>query len=338
MNGLLALIIALLPVLGLLLGLILLDSYKLVPLRSAMAMIVAGAIVALLCYLILRAWLEAGSLTAIELSRYVAPWIEEIAKGVLVVWLIRTARIGFLVDATIYGFAIGAGFAVVENLSYFLLLETTEVGFWIVRGFGTAVLHGGTVALVAVTARFLADRTSSALRWRIYVPGLLLAVFIHSLYNQFLVSPRISTVIVLLALPALVFVVFRISEAATRDWLGIGFDTDCELLELINEGRITGSHVGGYLETLRDRFPGTAIADMICLIRLHLELSIQAKGLLIARQSGFEVEPSADFGAQLDELRFLERSIGRTGMLALRPIFNVDSRELWQVQLLLNRP
>ena len=39
-------------------------------------------------------------------------------KGLIVVALIRTHRIGFLVDAAILGFAVGTGFALVENLQY----------------------------------------------------------------------------------------------------------------------------------------------------------------------------------------------------------------------------
>jgi hypothetical protein len=36
----------------------------------------------------------------------------------------------------------------------------------------------------------------------------------------------------------------------------------------------------------------------------------------------------------LDELRFLERSIGRTGRGALRPILQMSRRDLWQIYTL----
>ena len=47
-----------------------------------------------------------------------SPWIEESLKALLLVYLIRTRRVGMLVDAAIYGFAIGTGFALFENLYY----------------------------------------------------------------------------------------------------------------------------------------------------------------------------------------------------------------------------
>jgi len=38
--------------------------------------------------------------------------------------------------------------------------------------------------------------------------------------------------------------------------------------------------------------------------------------------------------ANLEELRYLERSIGPTGMLALKPLQITSNRDLWQFYLL----
>jgi hypothetical protein len=140
--------------------------------------------------------------------------------------------------------------------------------------------------------------------------------------------------ILLLTLPVVFALVFRASEGATRSWLGVGFDTDSELLETMSSGRMSETRIGAYLESLRERFEPEVLVDMLCLIRLHLELSVKAKGILLAREVGFEVEPDQDARAQLDELRHLEKTIGPTGRLALKPIFNMSSRDLWQVYLL----
>jgi hypothetical protein len=41
-----------------------------------------------------------------------------------------------------------------------------------------------------------------------------------------------------------------------------------------------------------------------------------------------------DVRANLQELRCLERSIGRTGLLALEPVLRQSARDLWQVYFL----
>jgi hypothetical protein len=194
-------------------------------------------------------------------------------------------------------------------------------------------MHGGVTATMAIVTKHLSDRRGST-SFATWAPPLLLAATLHSLFNHFLLTPQQSALVLLLTLPFVFMVVFRASQRATRSWLGVGFDTDSELLETMSSGRISETRIGVYLETLRESFPPEMLVDMLCLIRLHLELSVKAKGILLAREVGFEMEPDQDARAQLDELRHLEKTIGPTGMLALKPIFNMSSRDLWQVYLL----
>ncbi len=92
--------------------------------------------------------------------------------------------------------------------------------------------------------------------------------------------------------------------------------------------------MGRYLLSLRSRFEGPVVADMMCLLRVHLELSIRAKGVLMAREAGLPIEVGEDVRANLNELRYLERSIGPTGRLALQPMLQTSSRHLWQIYML----
>ena len=78
------------------------------------------------------------------------------------------------------------------------------------------------------------------------------------------------------------------------------------LREQIISGEISDTRIGRYLESLRAQFPGTVIADMLCLLRVHLELSIRAKGMLLAREAGLRIETDREVREKLEELRFLE--------------------------------
>ncbi len=109
-------LIGLLPVLAFLGALLYLDSYKLVNLRAVIAIVVCGAVAAGLSYGVNAFVLGQVPIDITTYSRYVAPVIEELLKGLVIVALIRAHRIGFLVDAAIMGFAVGTGFALVENL------------------------------------------------------------------------------------------------------------------------------------------------------------------------------------------------------------------------------
>ena len=93
-------------------------------------------------------------------SRFIAPWIEEALKAAAIILLFRLNRIGYKLDAIISGFAIGAGFSVVENIFYLTIFPDYATGTWLVRGFGTAIMHGTTLALLAAIAHEFAEKES----------------------------------------------------------------------------------------------------------------------------------------------------------------------------------
>jgi hypothetical protein len=95
---------------------------------------------------------------------------------------------------------------------------------------------------------------------------------------------------------------------------------------------------GRYLRELCARMPGPMIADMFCLLRLELELSLQAKGLVIAREAGLDLPLSADHDAGLAERRYLHDAIGKVGLLALKPLQVTSRRDRWHRHLLRRAP
>jgi protease PrsW len=326
-------LVALLPVLVFLGSLLWLDSYKLVGLRKVLATILAGTAIAAACYGINLALLGALPMDFSAYSRFVAPVVEESLKGLVIVYLVRRHAIGFPADAAIFGFAVGTGFAVVENLYYLAVFQDAHIAVWVVRGFGTAIMHGGTTAIFGIVAHTLAEQRQSQ-GFTEFLPGLLIATLIHSLYNQFLFAPVYSTLGIILLLPPAIWYAFQRSEHALQRWLAVDFDADTQLLELINSGAMEDSRLGRHLESIRQHFPGEVVADMLCYLRLHVELSMRASATLLLRESGIQPEVDPEVRAMVEEMRFLEKSIGRTGQHAMKPFLRLSSRDLWQLYLL----
>jgi hypothetical protein len=52
------------------------------------------------------------------------------------------------------------------------------------------------------------------------------------------------------------------------------------------------------------------------------------------RESGFDVTADEETRAKLEEMKFLERSIGTTGKLALKPFLHMSRKDLWQFYIL----
>ena len=328
-----AVIAGFLPVLVFLLGLRLMDSFKLVHRGLLYTAIVAGVAAALVAFAANQAAISWFHVPPEVLRGWVAPPLEELFKAALVAWWIHTDRVGFVVDAAIVGFAVGAGFALTENVYYAVVLEDPSFVLWLVRGLGTAIMHGSTTALFAIFGKALSDRYPRAGALA-FVPGLLLGVAIHAVYNQLTLSPIITSAVLLGLMPVLLVAAFDYSERVTRAWLSTGFDGEMEMLEKILDGEVGRTPVGEYLEALRSRFSPMIVADLFCLLTIHLELSLRAKGMLIARAHGVEIPVGDDVRSNLEELKFLERTVGPTGLLAILPLRRTSRRDLWQILLL----
>lgn len=326
-------LLGLAPVACFLGALVALDSYKLVSLKAVLSVLVAGAAMAGVSYAVNGEVLDRIDMAFAAYTRYVSPFVEELLKAAIVVLLVRTHRVGFLVDAAIVGFATGTGFAMVENLLYLRMSPDAPLGAWLVRGFGTAIMHGGATAIFAVMGLAMLERAGRASPAS-FVPGFLAAVALHSAFNHFFFSPLISTAGIAILLPFILQLVFSRSEAAVGRWLGTGFDADARMLELIGSGEFPGSPIGRYLHQLKEKFQGPVVADLICYLRLHTELALRAKGILMMRENGFDVPVDEATREKFAEMRYLEKSIGPTGRKALQPMLHMSHKDLWQLYML----
>ena len=326
-------VLAFLPVLLFLSALSVLDSYKLVSMRKVASALAAGAVSAAICYWINTAIFQEFPAYQDQYARFGGPLVEELVKSAFWIFLIATARVAFMVDSAICGFAVGAGFALVENVFYMQVLAGRGLGVWLLRGFGTAVMHGGVAAIGAVVSVYL----SESRQWRgvrRFAPGLAAAVVLHSLFNQGVLSPAASTAVTVLGLPLIFMVVFWFSERSLERWLRGKLDQDIDMLDMIASGEFKQTPQGAYLMSLNDAFPPEVRGDMLTLLHLSLELSARAKGDLMRREFGLEVPPDPELERYFTELKYLEKSIGPTGMLAIRPLLFQTPRDLWEMQRL----
>ena len=325
--------IAFLPILLFLVFMRVMDSFQLVKVRQVIVTILVGFAVAFLAILTNSSLINLLDISTVSFSRFVAPVSEEILKFLFVVYLIRASKVGFMVDAAILGFAIGAGFAIIENIYYMNMLTEAGLLTWFVRGFGTAIMHGGTTAIAAIISKDLSDRKewSQAV---LFLPGLTTAILLHALFNMFILPPLTSALLIMLLLPPIFIMIFKQSEENTRKWLGTGLDSDLEMLRLLMAGNISETRIGNYLKSIQNKFTPSVVGDIICYLRVYLELSIKAKGILIMKENGFEMPPDPEIEAQFMELNYLESQIGKTGKLAMQPLLKLNNTDLWQLSMM----
>jgi RsiW-degrading membrane proteinase PrsW (M82 family) len=321
------------PVLLFLTFLFLLDSFNLVTVKSLILCLLWGALCAVSGYFFNTLVAKMFALEYNFLSRYVAPLIEETLKALFVFYLISKKKIGFIIDAAIYGFAIGAGFSLVENF-YFLFNASTEYNTltWIIRGIGTASMHGGCTSLFAIL--FVGGINRSDNRFMGSISGLVLAIILHSGFNHFTLNPVLQTLLMIVFLPIIFALVFSFSNSKLQQWLEIEFNSEIEILNMIRKGEFQSTNTGKFLLSVKERFSPEIIVDMYCYIALYLELSIKAKRNLMLKENDFPVIVEDDLEPKLKELVQLRKQIGKIGELTLAPLIRMNYRNLWKLNQL----
>ncbi|MEI9887707.1 MAG: PrsW family glutamic-type intramembrane protease [Rhizomicrobium sp.] len=322
--------IALVPVLVFLVTLHLFDSYRLTSLAEMAETMITGAVLAAAAYFANGYLLGALGIDYAVYSHVVGPAVEEALKAAALVVFFARNRIGFMIDALIMGFAVGTGFGVFENLYYLYAFQDAGLGDWIIRGFGTAILHGGATAIFAVLSQSLIEKRGALRPWH-FVPGLAIAIAAHVAYNLLQDTPLIAALAILVGLPPLFYLVFTKSEHAVHQWLVHDYASHEQLLADIESGRFLHTEAGRFILSLTRKFSKAVVEDIFAYLKLHTQLVLLAEKLSLAREKGESLAPVPGVRDDLKRLKELERRIGRSAMMALWPHLHFSRRELWEL-------
>jgi RsiW-degrading membrane proteinase PrsW (M82 family) len=335
--------LALVPVL-LLLGIFTwLDAFALMRFREILLLLLLGALAAGCAWPISGRMLDTLPIGFSNYSRFIAPWIEEALKGVVMIGLFRFNRIGYKLDAVVSGFAIGAGFSVVENILYLTLFPNYGIGTWLVRGLGTAVMHGTTLALMAAIAHEFAERENREaasdfnfnLLW--FLPGYLVAVAIHTAFNQFPERPLIAMMGAAIFAPLSIMAIFHFGTAEAQDWLEKEAAEHRSQLDALRAGQWPDSASGRKIAALAERLDPEAAKRIRRYWELQAWLVLEAEETMMEEAAGDATVDTTQVRASLAELDGLKRALGKGTFTALRALLPFSRNDHWEVAELRQR-
>lgn len=335
--------VALLPVLLLVALFVWLDVFKLMRLSEIALLLALGAVAAVASYPLAGAMIDALPLGFSFYSRVVAPWIEEAMKAIFIIALFRFNRIGYKLDAVISGFAIGAGFSVVENVIYLTRFPELGAGVWMVRGLGTAVMHGCTLAVLAAIAHELAERENREsagdfdfnLFW--FLPGYLFAVLLHTAFNQFPDQPLVAMIGALVVTPVLLMAISQFGTTEAQQWLAAESTQHRAQLETLQSGKWPEGPAGTRIAALGERLGPAAAASIRRYWEVQAWLVVQAEQAMIDEASGDAVIDRDRIVEAFAELAAIEKSLGRSSMAALNALLPFSRNDYWEVRELRQR-
>ncbi len=335
--------IALIPVLVMLGLFVWLDAFKLMSLKEVLILLLLGAMGALIAWPISGRLLDTLPIGFSLYSRFIAPWIEEAIKAAAMILLFRLNRIGYKIDAVISGFAIGAGFSVVENIFYLTIFPDYGTGTWLVRGFGTAIMHGTTLALLAAIAHEFAERETHEaaadyhfnLLW--FVPGYGVAVALHTAFNQFPDRPLIAMMGAVVVAPVALIAILNFGTAEAQRSLTAETAEHRAQLEALGAGRWPDSSAGRKIAALAERLDPQAAKRVRRYWELRAWLILEAEQVMIEEAVGDAEFDPAEVRAALAELDGLKRALGRSTFAALQALLPFSRNDAWEVSELKQR-
>ena len=161
-----------------------LDLYKTGNLGNIIMALAGGGMAYLLAYLI-NPWMrDHGLVSGDVMVRFTAPVLEEILKGLVLLYLVRRASFTYFVDGAIYGFAAGVGFAIFENFEYIHGNPSAALSLAVARVLSTNLIHATGSGLIGIALGWARFDRSLARRVAVLVLGAGLAMGIHMGFNN----------------------------------------------------------------------------------------------------------------------------------------------------------
>jgi RsiW-degrading membrane proteinase PrsW (M82 family) len=335
--------VALIPVMIMLATFVWLDAFALMSLKEVSVLLLLGAIGALAAWPVSGRLLDTLPIGFSLYSRFIAPWIEEAIKAASIILLFRMNRIGYKLDAVISGFAIGAGFSVVENIVYLTIFPDYGTGTWLVRGFGTAIMHGTTLAVLAAIAHEFAERETReaaadydfSLMW--FVPGYGVAVALHTAFNQFPDRPMISMMGAILVAPIALIAILNFGTAEAQRWLATECAEHKAQLEALRAGRWPDGPAGKKIAALAERLGPEAMKRVRRYWELQAWLVAEAEETMMEEAAGDAELDASAVSAAFAELDGLKRALGRSTFAAVQALLPFSRNDLWEVSELRQR-
>jgi hypothetical protein len=274
--------------------------------------------------------------TVDQLIRFIAPIVEEILKGLILLYLVRRKNFTYFIDGAIYGFAAGIAFAIVENFQYILGDSYSAMSMAINRVISTNLMHAAATAILGIllgVARF----EKPIKQIGISLVGLLVAVLLHMGFNN-LVTRVSSGLLLVYAVfiggGAAAFIAFMIKRglAVEKKWIGqtLGIPDRIEKGEVIAVQNI--DKVDEILTRLDEKL-GPETGDKIKkLLLVQAKLGIQRKSVERMEDEKMRLAIQAQVESLGKEMEILRREIGSYAMVYVRAT-HLEELFSWQTAL-----
>ncbi len=264
-----------------------------------------------------------------------APIIEELLKALILAYFIQRPQFRYIVDGAVYGFAVGIGFAVSENLLVYLPNAEAVLLGSISRVLSTTLMHATASALVGISLGRL-RRTRNFERIGLPVTGIGLAIALHVAYNN-LVGHMEGLPLLLVAIGfgigGSVLIAFLIGqgieEEKKRFAETLGLNVGVSTAERKAVQNLGGSSIEHILRELALFFGNDKIDSIRRLLILQANIGILQSNLRCPASDRLRESWEREVAQMRQEVDQIRAELGIYVMSFLRGVFPADDVEIW---------
>ncbi len=262
---------------------------------------------------------------------FAAPVIEEILKALVLFYCTRQPRFTYFVDGAVYGFGVGIGFAMLENLVY--VSASPSLTLAVIRALSTSLMHAMTSGIVGIGLGRL--RRTRAPLLPLFAIGL--AITLHVAYNNAVNAiTGVSLLLVAVGIgvggAALIGlqIVYGLRQEKARFTETLGLASDVSPGERQAIQRLGGASISTILAELRQTF-GEANVELIQrLLVTQANIGILENNLAVSNVSPRLREAwTAEIAQRQAESRALRRQMGRSVLAYLQELFPTQDSAMW---------
>lgn len=291
-----------------------------------------GWIAYAILYIIQSNFIAYGLLTRDQVVRFGAPILEELLKGAILLYLIRRADFTYFVDGAIYGFTVGIGFAVIENVEYVAANPSSALALAVFRALSTNLIHAtasGSIGIALGLARF--ERSDSARRQLTLLSSILAAVALHMAFNNLVDSglPIMVPILIGCGGGAVIYFVVRRGLRIMKGWvdeeLKGEFSITSHEIKVVNQLETMDTALAGFKERFGDQ--SVVVAKEILLAQAQMGIYKRSA----EKQQDEKLRQSAQdqVAALRERMNENRKKLGAYRMLFLRGIFPENASPLW---------
>ena len=295
-----------------------------------------GLVAFLLSFLVNRFCIDILGLGRPWVTTRTAPFVEEAFKSLVLVYLVRRGKLTYFVDGAIYGFAVGIGFAIIEDLRYTQLYPDNPLGLVIVRDFSSALTHGNATAMTGIALGSFVPSARGQRNIRPLLLGLTGAMTLHYLWNNFAYYTPLSRdatqwVFVAVGLSGVALVAAAILWGMRRERLLLRGALGMKVRVSEEEANVVQhmADLDALLLPIEKRFGAAKRQHVAELLHLEAQLGMAEQLEEDTTDPDLRAERQAQVAALEQQLDRQRRDVGVYVMLYVRSIFPTTAWSLW---------